>query len=75
MWHARANTFECQGCGDLMAQRRQVWANPEQLQIVRELLILDHTECWEFDDPRMARLQRRFRKGVKRQMLLKRGRA
>ena len=73
VWHARVAVFECEGCGELNPQRRQVATNPEQLAIVRELLVLDHTECWEFEDPRMARLQRRFRKGVKRQKLLARG--
>jgi hypothetical protein len=67
------NTFECEGCGELMAQRRAVWTDPEELAMVRELLVLDHTECWEYDDPRMAKLARKFRKDVKRQMLLKQG--
>ncbi len=69
-WHASVSVFECLACGELHAQRRQVSTNPERLLLVRELLVLDHTECWEFDDPRMARLQRRFRKAVKRQKLL-----
>lgn len=70
VWHARVNVFECQGCSELIAQRRQVWMDPEQLAMVRELLVLDHTECWEYDDPRMAKLARRFRKEVKRRMLV-----
>jgi hypothetical protein len=65
-WYAWANTFECEACGELHPQRRQTWTDPEQLAMVRELLVLDHTECWEYDDPRMAKLARRFRKGVKR---------
>ncbi len=71
VWHARMNAFECEGCGDLMAQRRPVWSDPEELALMRELLVLDHTECWEYDDPRMAKLARKFRKDVKRQMLLR----
>jgi hypothetical protein len=70
VWHARANVFECQGCEELMWQRRQVWNDPERLAEVRELLVLDHTECWEYGDPRMAMLARKFRKGVKREKLL-----
>jgi hypothetical protein len=66
VWHARANALECEGCGELIAQGRRVWMDPERLVIVRELVMLDHTECWEFDDPRMAKLARRFRKGLKR---------
>lgn len=72
-WHARVNAFECEGCGELTpVTSRRVWTDPERLAIFRELLVLDHTECWEYDDPRMARLARRFRKSVKRQMLLRR---
>lgn len=71
VWHARANAFECEGCGELIAQGRRVWMDPERLVIVRELVVLDHTECWEFDDPRMAKLARRFRKGLKREKLLR----
>lgn len=66
-WHARMNAFECLGCEEMMPQRRQVWNDPERLAMVRELIVTDHTECWEFDDPRMAKLQRRFRKEAKRQ--------
>lgn len=67
LWHARVNTFECEGCGEFIPQRRQTWMDPEALAITRELLIVDHTECWEYDDPRMAKLARRFRKEAKRQ--------
>lgn len=70
VWHARANTFECKGCGEFQPQHRGTWMNPERLAMVRELVVLDHTECWEYDDPRMAKLARKFRKRVKQQMLL-----
>lgn len=70
VWHARANTFECQACEELVPQRRAVWNDPERLAAVRELLVLDHTECWEYGDPRMAKLARRYRKGLKRALLL-----
>lgn len=69
-WYPRANVFECEGCEELIPQHRNVWMNPERLAMTRELLILDHTECWEYNDPRMAKLARRFRKGLKRQKLL-----
>jgi hypothetical protein len=69
-WHACVAVFECLGCGELFAMRRRGAQNPEAVATVREMLVLDHTECWEYDDPRMAKLQRRFRKGVKRQKLL-----
>jgi len=67
VWHARVNAFECLGCGEWLPQRRAVWNDPEELAQMRELLIVDHTECWEYDDPRMALLARRFRKEAKRQ--------
>jgi hypothetical protein len=73
VWHARVNVFECQGCGDLMAQGRRTARDPERLAMTRELLVLDHTECWEYGDPRMARLARRYRSEVKRLMLLRSG--
>ena len=68
VWHERLNAFECKACEETIAVRsRAVWSNPERLAQFRELMVIDHTECWEYDDPRMARLQRRFRKEVKRQ--------
>ncbi len=73
VWHAHLNAFECLGCTEMMPQRRAVWNDPERLAETRELLIVDHTECWEYNDARMARLARRFRKELKRQQLLANG--
>ncbi len=28
---------------------------------LKEMLVADHAECWEFDDPEMAKRARRFR--------------
>lgn len=67
VWHEALNAFECLGCTEWEEIRRRGDRTPEKLAELRELLIADHTECWEFNDPRMARLQRRFRKDVKRQ--------
>ena len=67
VWHARHNAFECLACEELTPMKRAVWSDPERLAMMRELLVIDHTECWEYDDPRMARLQRKFRKEMKRQ--------
>jgi hypothetical protein len=39
--------------------------NPEELRRKREFLIVDHTECWQFDDPEMARKARKYRKRKK----------
>ena len=74
-WHPWLNAFECLGCDERISVRsRRVWTNPERLLELREMLILDHTECWQFDDPRMAAQARRFRKERKRRELVK-GRA
>ncbi|UWZ84634.1 hypothetical protein [Occallatibacter riparius] len=71
-WHDRLNAFECLGCGEFdevhSARRRN---DAEWMQERRELLVLDHTECWEFDDPKMARDARRYRSERKRRELLK----
>lgn len=66
VWHDKLNAFECFGCGEFEEIRMRRDRTPEQLAILRELLVADHTECWEFNDVRMAKLQRRFRKAAKR---------
>ena len=73
-YNDRLHFFECWGCDELIEVRRKIYVDPEKLAEYRELLILDHTECWEFDDPRMAADARKFRKAQKRRELLK-GRA
>jgi hypothetical protein len=65
-WHEELNAFECLACFEFLSVRRRD-RNPEKLAELKELLIIDHTECWEFDDPRMARNARRFRREIKRQ--------
>jgi hypothetical protein len=66
-WHADLNAFECLGCGETIPVWRRTWTNPEALASMRELLVIDHTECWEFNDARMAQLQRQYRKRLKRE--------
>lgn len=71
VWHHDLNAFECLACEEKIAViSRAVWLNPERLAIFRELMVLDHAECWQYCDARMARMQRRFRREVKRQMKL-----
>jgi hypothetical protein len=60
-WHERWNAFECLGCGEFFTVRRKD-RDPEKLAELHELLIVDHTECWKFDDPKMARDARKYRK-------------
>jgi hypothetical protein len=66
VWHERLNAFECLGCEEMLPLRRSVWNDPERMAEMHELLIVDHTECWEYDDPRMARNARKYRKEKKR---------
>ena len=61
-WHVELHAFECLGCGEFEEIRTAALRTPEMLAQLKELAILDHTECWEFDDPRMARDARRYRK-------------
>lgn len=66
VWHERLNAFECLGCTEFEEVRSAARRTPEALASLRELLIVDHTECWEFDDPRMAADARKYRKEKKR---------
>lgn len=66
VWHEKWNAFECYGCGEFTEIRSAAKRTPDKLAEMRELLIIEHTECWEFDDPRQAKLVRKFRKEKKR---------
>ena len=69
-YNDRLHFFHCYGCEEDIEVRHQVYIDPEKLHSFREMLILDHTECWEFDDPQMAADARRYRKAKKRRELL-----
>ena len=69
-WHEALRAFQCLGCGDWEEIHRHADRTPERLAELKEELIADHTECWEFDDPRMAREARKHRKEKKRRELL-----
>ena len=71
LWHARMNAFECLGCSEFETVRsRRIWTNPERLAQMRELFVLDHTECWQYADEEKARQARRYRKARKRRELV-----
>lgn len=72
VWHDRLNAFECLGCNEFVEIRSRRMRTPAKLAELREMMAIDHTECWEFKDARMARLQRKFRKSLKRQLNLER---
>ena len=66
IWHERFNAFECLGCNEYEEIRKSADRIPDRLAELHELLVIEHTECWEFDDPRMARDARKYRKEKKR---------
>ena len=70
VWRERWNAFECLGCCEFEEIRKRGDRTPAKLAELRELLVADHTECWEFDDPKMARDARRYRSEKKRRELL-----
>lgn len=71
MWHERYNAFECYGCGEFEEIRSAARRTPDALAEIKEMLILDHTECWQFGDPKMAADARKYRSEKKRRELLK----
>ena len=70
-WHEKWNAFECHGCTEFYEVRKRGDRMPARLAEMRELLIIEHTECWEFDDPEMARNARKYRSEKKRRENLK----
>jgi hypothetical protein len=66
VWHEEWNAFECLGCGDFEEVHKAANRTPARLAELKEMLIVDHTECWQFDDPKMAADARRYRKEKKR---------
>lgn len=69
VWHHHLNAFECLGCNEFLEiHNRRVQTNAEKLAELRELVAIDHTECWEYEDVRVARLQRIFRRRLRRQL-------
>jgi hypothetical protein len=61
-WREQLNAFFCEGCAEYEEIRRRADRTPAKLAELKELLIVEHTECWQFNDPEMARQQRRYRK-------------
>lgn len=71
VWHERIHAFECLGCGEYEEMRsRRRYEDAELVALMKEPLALDHAECWEYCDARMARQARRYRKERKRRELL-----
>jgi hypothetical protein len=72
VWREALNAFECYGCGEFEEIRDRRQRTPDKLAELLEMLIVEHTECWEFDDPEMARRARRYRSEKKRRVNLAR---
>lgn len=70
-WHEKFRAFECYGCGEFTEIRNPHDREPDKLAELHELLIIEHTECWLFDDPKMAADARKFRSEKKRRENLK----
>jgi hypothetical protein len=70
-WHEELNAFECLGCFEFEEIRKRADRTPDRLAELRELLIIEHTECWQFEDPKMARDARKYRSERKRRENLK----
>ena len=69
-WHEKFNAFECLGCGEFAEIRDRHKRTPDALAEMHELLVIDHTECWEFADPRQAADARKYRSEKKRREIL-----
>jgi hypothetical protein len=71
VWHEKWNAFECYGCGEFTEIRDRHKRTPDKLAEMQEFLIIDHTECWLYDDPKMAADARKYRSEKKRRENLK----
>lgn len=66
VWHAVIHAFFCEGCEEWTEiRKRREYDDAEFLLRTKEMLVVDHTECWQFHDPEMARQARRWRKKKK----------
>jgi len=73
-WKEEFHAFYCWGCHEYEEVRSSRDREPDKLAELHELYIIDHTECWEFDDPEMAAEARKYRKEKKRRENLAKGR-
>ena len=71
VWHEQFNAFECYGCNEFTEIRKRSDRTPERLAELRELMVIDHSGCWQFDDPEMALNARKYRSKRKQRENLK----
>lgn len=67
--------FHCLCCYDVIEIPRSTMRDPESFVLLRELAELDHCECGNYQDARLARNARRWRKEMKRLTLVRGARA
>lgn len=66
----RTRSFHCTGCMTDIPVRKHTFTNPERYVEFLEMVVLDHTECDQYQDIKRAEAARKFRKEVKRLMLV-----
>ena len=73
VWREDLNAFECLGGCEEFYQvgKRRDRENPETMLALREMLVIDHTECWLYNDVEQARRARRYRSEKTRRENLK----
>lgn len=71
----RTRSLHCTGCLTDTPVRRRTFEDPEGYVEFLEMVVLDHMECENYGDIKRAELARRYRKEVKRLMLLTPARA
>jgi hypothetical protein len=71
-FNQRTCSLRCLHCFEEIEIRRAVAQDPHQFVEFLELVQMDHSECANYSDVRMARSAREFRKEAKRLEILSR---
>ena len=69
-WRDEVHVFECLGCMETIEVPARIYRSPEALAEHREMLELDHENCWRYGSVELARNARRYRKDETRRKLL-----
>lgn len=68
-YHEGEHHFDCQGCLAVIEVRRLIYGSPELLASIKQLLEMDHADCWRYasaEDARNARSNRKDRDRLKK---------
>lgn len=63
-------SFYCTGCMTNTPVRRRTFESPDKYVEFLEMVVLDHTECDQYQDMKKSEAARKFRKEVRRLMLV-----